>query len=578
MTAVAERALRGFWAAPLLAAALLWASFPPLDLGFLAPAGWAVLLLSLRLRAGASAGRQGFVAAFAFFLPTLSWIAPLVVPGWIFTAFWCAAFEGLFARCLRPLLVAARDRGSVAWVLVAPALHLLFDVVRTVLATGFPWALPGYAGWRNPLLLGAADLLGVHAATFAILVTGAAVAEAAARAIERRPRALRATVPAAATWVLLAAWCGLGPAAAERPGPTVLLLQAAIPQKLKEDRLREGVRAPGPDDLWTRHEDLAAAGLAEAASRGVVVDLVVWPETMVPALFVKPFRTGEVPRAVEYGSRDRGPTDGPARRVARAAAGRPTLAGALTASSAREKFNSALVLDAEGRYVAHQDKQHLTPGGESLPILEWLPFRERAEAALLEMAGFLPDLRPGDGPALLPFPVRAEDAGAGEVRAGALVCYESIFPEIPRAMVRDGADLLVNVSNYGWFAGTAQMEQALAIACFRAAELRRSVVLASNNGVSAVIGPDGTVRARTAADETGRLVAEVPLSGGETPFAAAGEAGALAVGLVGAAVALAARLRRRGPGRSGAEGPEVPSSPASSGGGGAAAARDRETS
>jgi apolipoprotein N-acyltransferase len=100
-------------------------------------------------------------------------------------------------------------------------------------------------------------------------------------------------------------------------------------------------------------------------------------------------------------------------------------------------------------------------------------------------------------------------------------------------MVRSGATLLVNCSNYGWFAGTCEMDQALAISAFRAAELRRTFVLSSNNGVSAVIGSDGRVRAATRPDEPAYLLADAPLCSSASPFAAIGEWAAWLLGSLG---------------------------------------------
>jgi apolipoprotein N-acyltransferase len=110
-------------------------------------------------------------------------------------------------------------------------------------------------------------------------------------------------------------------------------------------------------------------------------------------------------------------------------------------------------------------------------------------------------------------------------------------------MVRDGADVIVNVANYGWFTGTPQMEQALAMAVFRAAELRRPVVLASNNGISAVIAAGGRIRDRTEADRRTFLLAEVPLGSGATLFSLVGEWAAWALGAVGTVLALRSRRR-----------------------------------
>jgi apolipoprotein N-acyltransferase len=124
----------------------------------------------------------------------------------------------------------------------------------------------------------------------------------------------------------------------------------------------------------------------------------------------------------------------------------------------------------------------------------------------------------------------------GGATHGVMICYESAYPEVARGFVAGGARMLVNCSNYGWFAGTSEMPQALAICALRSAELRRSLVLSSNNGISAVIGPDGRVRgAGTTADEPAYLIASAPLCASTSPFAAVGEWAAWILGLAGAA-------------------------------------------
>jgi apolipoprotein N-acyltransferase len=542
------RLLRGFWIAPLVAAALLWAAFPPVDLGFCAPLGFAVLLASMRLRGGEKSGRQALVFGMAWFLAGIWWIAPLVSAGWVFVAFWCAAHEALFARFLRPPLRAARDGRGVSWIVAAPLLHVGLDMVRTTLFTGFPWLLPGYSGWRNPLLLGSADLIGVHGATLAIVALGAGLAEVVARRVEGRGSVVRPLVPAAALWAALGSWALVKPVPETRPGPTFLLLQASLDQQLKEDLVQAGRESHGEDVFWATQEGEAARGLEAAADAGRVVDVVVWPETMVPDPVIHPLIPGRTPSFVVHDPERSDAfvaSEAPARRLAKAARGRATLAGILQIEYRDAPpfplRNTAILLDGDGRLLGSQDKQHLTPGGETLLFLDWLPEMARVPISdwLNEFAGFVPDLQAGAGPVLLPLTWRG-----GAVRVGVLVCYESIFPEIPRAMVRDGADVLVNVANYGWFTGTPEMEQALAMAAFRAAELRRPLVLASNNGISAVVGPDGRVRERTEADVRTFLLADVPLASGTTPFAVVGEWAAWGLGLAGALVACAARARK----------------------------------
>ncbi|MCE9634421.1 MAG: apolipoprotein N-acyltransferase [Planctomycetes bacterium] len=546
------KAFRGFWLAPLIAAALLWASFAPVDFGFLAPFAWAALFLSMRLRGGERAGWQSFVGHYAFFLAGLWWISPLVSIGWAFVALWCATIEGFFGRCLKPALRAARDRGSWTWVIAAPLLHLGFDMIRTTLATGFPWLITGYSGWRNPVLIGSADLIGVHGSTLAIVALGAAIAEVVARRIEGRPIGRAPWVPAAGVWAAFAIWAIAKPAIETRPGPNVLLLQASIPQELKEARDASGHALPTLDEWWGIHEREAAAGRADFPNYRDLsgfVDLVVWPETMVPTSALAPVVEGRRFLAAEPipGSKQWRLGESACRRLTAASHGASTLAGIMTEDAQRKQRNTAILLDPEGLVAGSQDKQHLTPGGETLLFLEWLPgpLRATVEQQLREFAGFVPGLVAGAGPRLLPLRTGGSAPPSASLQLGVLICYESIFPELPRAMARDGADVIVNISNYGWFTGTSQMDQALAMACFRAAELRRPVVLASNNGISAVIGADGYVTARTDADVRTHLLAEVPLASGTTLFTLVGEWAAWVLGVAGAVFLTVSKQRTR---------------------------------
>ncbi len=533
MTRLLRSLLAGFWPAPLAAGLLMAAAFPPLDLGFLAPLAWALLLASMRVRRGARAGRQGFVAGLCLFLPGLHWMQPLMDGGWLFSAAWCALFPAALGWFVGRVWL-ARERAG--WVVGAALVQLACDGVRTYALSGFPWLLPGYTGWRNPVLLGSAGLLGVHGATLAVLLLGGGIAEALVRRLEARPRPVGALVPAAVWWGALALFAALAPAPAERPGPTLALLQGNVPQKLKHQVLANATPAEIRDyqrknllAWWQSYEALADE--VREGPRGREVDVVVWPETMVPPQPYVAWR--DLPRSAPLWE-----------RLAELSGGAQTLAGVVLEDDLGRQWNSVVLLDAEGRPVAAQDKQHLTPGGEYVPYVGLLPraFRAWLEARLREFAGFVPELVAGDGNTLLPVRGRT-----GVARAGVLICYESVFPEIARGMVRDGADFLLNASNYGWFEGTAEMDQALAMACFRAAELGVPVALSSNNGHSTVIGADGRPRA-FATGAAGRttdvracLVAEVPLGGRATPFRTWGEWPAWGLGLVGLALGLAGR-------------------------------------
>ena len=150
------------------------------------------------------------------------------------------------------------------------------------------------------------------------------------------------------------------------------------------------------------------------------------------------------------------------------------------------RYNSALLVDRSGSPVARYDKIHLVPLGEYIPFPETFPF----------LKAFTPyegdySCRPGESYTRFPLNV-----GDREYHFGCLICYEDTDASLARQYVRPGTqqvDFLVNISNDGWFDGTAEHEQHLAICRFRAIETRRSVVRAVNMGISAIIDPRGEV-------------------------------------------------------------------------------------
>jgi apolipoprotein N-acyltransferase len=131
----------------------------------------------------------------------------------------------------------------------------------------------------------------------------------------------------------------------------------------------------------------------------------------------------------------------------------------------------------DGTWRFH-DKVQLVPLGEVVPFREQLPF--------LQAFGVVErDMLAGES---------LEPIGASALRIGAIICMESTYPWIARSLVRNGANLLVVVSNESWFGRTAALEQHLAFSVLRAVETRRWVVRCAPQGMSAFISPEGSVR------------------------------------------------------------------------------------
>jgi len=149
-------------------------------------------------------------------------------------------------------------------------------------------------------------------------------------------------------------------------------------------------------------------------------------------------------------------------------------------------YNSAVMINPRGEKIAQYDKIHLVPFGEYVPAPE-------------PLAQFVPTMvgnfQYGNEYDLLPF---------GEAKGGVMICFESHFPSLSREFVRNGADILIEMTNDGYLGETPVLRQHLANAVFRAVETNRPVLRVTNVGITAYINERGEVldAARAYAEET----------------------------------------------------------------------------
>jgi len=473
----------------LVSGLLLALSFPG------GPALWPLLfvaLVPLLLAVQKGTGRQalwcGLATGFVHFVLLLYWIIIVLgrygglpwfisIPALVLLAFYMALYVAIFAGGAR-LLLCSKAPLAALWAL--PALWVGLDWLRGALFSGFPWMDPGYGLWQQPMFIQTADLFGHHGITFMIVLVNSLVA-------------------------ILVNWQGrFGKKGWIWPTASVLLLLIAVggyslerwrqieKELVVADYLAVGIVQGNIDQSikWSpaQQEKTVAgyvqqtASLFTPAKNGPRPTLVVWPETALP------FYPAENPLVEEL----------------RALSGQYDMA-LLTGAPWYEVvdrtnrtfkyFNSALLLAPTGEFVGRYEKSHLVPFGEYVPLKPFLPFL----APLVESVG---DFSPGT----VEQPLVWQKA-----RIGALICFESIFPDIARKWVQAGANVLVNLTNDAWYGKSSAPYHSLAMSVFRSVETRRSLVRSANTGFSGFVDPLGRVQLCSGLFEPWAASAEVAL-------------------------------------------------------------------
>jgi apolipoprotein N-acyltransferase len=423
-------------------------------------------------------------------------------------------------------------------VVAVPVVWVALEYFRAHFPTGFPflkavhayqmagfgWYFLGYTQHDFDPLLQAADLGGVYLVSFAVAAVNGLVFEVVLRvpAVRRWLRWPAAEAPrrlilsGVAVGVLLGGLVSYGLLRLRHEpfetGPRVAAIQGSVPQ---DEKILRG------DILGRTYYELCKAA-AEQLPRP---DLVVWPETCCPVDWyqlgpgVKPEETSkEFVGGLKYTYKELISIAWPTNVMY-------GLNSIVWEDGRAWKYNSAVMLDPSGMFRGRYDKIHLVPFGEYVPFPETFPW----------LKAFTPythdySCRPGERQPRFELRSRGQ-----QTRFGVLICYEDSDPYLARQYALPGpageppADFLVNISNDGWFNGTEEHEQHLAICRFRAVEARRSVVRAVNMGVSAVIDPDGRVIAlpgptwRQSKAVEGIVAAEVPLDRRESAYAHLGD-------------------------------------------------------
>src|SRR3984957_14311826 len=433
------------------------------------------------------------------------------------------------------LVLVRRATGSVRIALgLAPFLWVGLDLAAARI-TSVPWDQLGYSQIDNTLVNQIAPLAGVYGITFVLVAVNALLAGAlllkhgsksglardargrtAASAKKSFARVSKNWFAGRWAWaacgaiLLVSGFAGIFVSPPE-PDPTATAV-------LIQPNLDVGVGNNWQGPVWDRHiaefARLAGeecknyiAGIPQTgAPEGEIncppysthPDLVVWPES--PAPFIEDdvsFKQAMQSIAV--------------------ATQAPLVVGGIGTDFSQQEnawrdYNSAFVVEADGMMVGRYDKIHLVPFGEYIPFQNLLTFAHK-------LTGRVSSFTRGSEHRVF----QLDTQSGGRHRYGIFICYEAVFADEVRQLARNGAEVLVNISDDGWYGDTSAPWQHFNMARMRAVENRRWLLRDTNNGVTAAIDPYGRVRQSIPRHQVDALPAEFAFRDGITFYTAHGD-------------------------------------------------------
>ena len=503
------------WLAAICSGFLYAACFPPFNLTWFC---WIALIpLIAAIWFSGTESRHpwlrnlllGYVAGLTFFWIVFSWLTTVTILGWFVLEFYMAIYIAIwawFCGLLRPQLRRTR-LGSSKWeqmlsqartsatpppslwtkstnnlrlALLLAAAWTTLEWLRGWVFSGFGWNGLGVALHDNWPLIQIAELTGVAGLSFLIAFVNVIILTTAYRlVVEARTRVMRPHFDFTFTMAAIVGVLVFGFRATQVPSAAkplrVTAVQSNVPQNQKFD------------PQFTRRIFDQFRRLSEIALRSnPPPELLVWPESSMPGPVLEDQESYKFVTDLA------------------ADADADFLLGTIDEDGG-DVYNAAILLSEGGERVQIYRKVHLVPFGEFVPGRHTVPL----------LARIVGDQVPGDFKAGKEHTVFT--LTNGDVQVAPLICFEDTIGELARQFVvptetSPGANLLVDVTNDGWFQHSAGSPQHLANAIFRCIETRRPMLRAANTGVTCFINQFGRVT-QELRDETGSTFTEGVLSG-----------------------------------------------------------------
>lgn len=477
---------------------LLTGAFPKVGFDWLVWFALLPLLYALKDMPARAAFRMGFVTGMVHFLTLLYWLVPVMrtygyLPAYLSITVLClfAAVLALFIALFSAVL-AALGKTPVRCLIMIPICWVAIEYLRAFIFSGFPWELLGYSQFNRLQLIQISDIFGVYglsaliAFTNATLLIGLLFFTKKSWQDSNIPNRLAAgsIIVLTAAFVLTLSYGhwrlnDLDKRMAASPKARVAVIQGNIDQAIKWNPAFQ-------IDTVKKYNRLSASIVEQDP------DLIVWPESATPFYFLYEIKPSElVFEGIHQTAKDY-------------LIGSPSF---VRKDDVVQYFNSAYLISPQTKSMGKYDKTHLVPYGEYVPFKKWLPFLGKIVAQVGDFeAGTIGNT------------LQWKDQ-----QLGVQICYEIIFPGLSRAMARNNASLLINITNDAWFGTTSGPYQHFSMTVFRAVENKRSLARAANTGISGFIDPAGRILAATALLEEAAVIRSIPLLKEKTVYTIIGD-------------------------------------------------------
>ena len=386
-----------------------------------------------------------------------------------------ALFIALFSAVL-----AACGKTPVRSLIMIPIGWVALEYLRTFIFSGFPWELLGYSQFNRLQLIQISDIFGVYGLSALIAFTNATLFISLLHFTKRRWQDSNISNRlAVGSIIVLTAAFGLtlsyghwrlndvNKRIAASPKARVAVIQGNIDQAIKWNPAFQ-------IDTVKKYHRLSASIIEQHP------DLIVWPESATPFFFLYDIKASElVFEGIHQTAKDY-------------LIGSPSF---VRKNDAVQYFNSAYLISPQSKAMGKYDKTHLVPYGEYVPFKKWLPF-------LGKIVAQVGDFEAG---------TEGQTLQWKDQQIGVQICYEIIFPGLSRAMARNNASLLINITNDAWFGTTSGPYQHFSMAVLRAVETKKSLIRAANTGFSCFIEPTGKVISVTELFQDAVLTESIPI-------------------------------------------------------------------